>query len=399
MNSEKKGVKGETRLIVALILTAVFSLAATVECLAVTVSLQWNENAEDDLAGYRVYYKADSSTPPFNGTGAAEGKSPINVGNQTTATLNNLAPAHDWYFRVTAYDKSGNESGYSDYVSIRESVAPKVSLTAPVKNSTVHGTVAIIAKASDKSGVTKVDFYVNDDLKGTDNDPPYSYNWDSRSVDNGPYTLNAKAYDGADNVGQSTNVKVKVNNDKTAPVVNISSPEGGSTVKDTVIVKARATDNLKVTKVEFYVDGVPKKTDTVYPYSYIWHTTVSDNGPRVLTAKAYDKAENVGESVVTVTVENETELPDISISSPLAGSTVKGTVIIKARATDNVRVTKVEFYVNGVLRKTDTVTPFSYSWNTRSAANGANTLIAKAYDKAGNVKESSAVTVTVYNSN
>ena len=305
MNCEKKAEKGDARFIIALILAAVFFLATTVECLAVTVNLQWNENAEDDLAGYRVYYKADSSTPPFNGTGAAEGKSPIDVGKKTTATLNNLDPAHDYYFTVTAYDTSGNESGYAEPpVSIRESVAPKVSLTAPVKNSTVHGTVAIIAKASDKSGVTKVDFYMNDDLKGTDNEPPYSYSWDSRSVDNGPYTLYAKAYDGADNVRQSANVKVKVKNDKTAPIVNIASPQDGSTVKGTVIVKARATDNVGVTKVEFYVNGVLKKTDKVAPYRYSWDTGSVANGENTLNARAYDKAGNTGEFAVTVTVNN-----------------------------------------------------------------------------------------------
>jgi chitinase len=301
MNSEKKGVKGETRLIVALILTAVFCIAATVECLAVDVSLDWNNNTEDDLAGYKLYYKADSSTLPFNGMGATEGNSPIDVGMQTTATLHNLDPAHDWYFRVTAYDKSGNDS---DAVNIKESVAPKVSLTAPVKNSTVHGTVAIIARASDKSGVTKVDFYVNDDLKGTDNEPPYSYSWDSRSVDNGPYTLYAKAYDGADNVRQSAAVKVKVKNDKTAPIVNIASPQDGSTVKGTVIVKARATDNVGVTKVEFYVNGVLKKTDKVAPYRYSWDTGSVANGENTLIARAYDKAGNMGEFAVTVTVNN-----------------------------------------------------------------------------------------------
>jgi len=305
MNREKKAVKGKAGIVVAFILTAVFSLTTTIDCLAVTVSLQWNQNTETDLAGYRVYYKADSSTPPFNGTGAAEGKSPIDVHMQTTATLNNLDPAHDYYFTVTAYDTSGNESGYAETVGIKESVAPKVSLKAPVNNSALRGTVAIIARASDNRGVKNVDFYVNNDLKATVNDPPYSYKWDSTAVDNGPYNLYAKAYDAAGNVGQSTVVKVKVNNDKTAPVAKITSPQDGSTVKGSVIVKARATDNARVTKVEFYVNGVLKKTDKTAPYSYSWNTRSAASGSsNTLTAKAYDRAGNVGESAITVTVNN-----------------------------------------------------------------------------------------------
>jgi chitinase len=303
MNGEKKVLKRESRCILALILTVLISLGSNVQCLAVDVNLQWNPNTEDDLAGYKVYYKADSSTPPFNGTGAAEGNSPIDVGLQSSAALHNLNPARDWSFTVTAYDSSGNESGYALPVSIKESVAPKVSLTSPVKNSVVRGTVKVTARATDNRGVTNVEFYVNNVLKVTVYGPPYSYKWDSTAVDNGPCTIYAKAYDAANNFSQSTDVTVKVNNDKTSPVVNITSPLDASTVKGIVTVRARATDNVRVTKVEFYVNNVLKKTDMVAPYSYSWNTGNAANGStNTLTAKAYDRAGNVGESAVTVTV-------------------------------------------------------------------------------------------------
>ena len=70
---------------------------------------------------------------------------------------------------------------------------------------------------------------------------------------------------------------------------------------------------------------------------------------------------------------------------------------VTATATDNVSVTKVEFYFDGVLKATDTSTPYSWSWDTTTAANGGHTLLTKAYDAAGNVGTSAAVTVTVGN--
>jgi hypothetical protein len=94
----------------------------------------------------------------------------------------------------------------------------------------------------------------------------------------------------------------------------------------------------------------------------------------------------------------DTTAPTTSITSPTAGATVNGTVTISASASDNVGVTKVEFYVDGSLLSTDTSSPYSASWNTTTATNGSHSLTTKAYDAATNVGTSSAVSVTVNNS-
>jgi hypothetical protein len=88
----------------------------------------------------------------------------------------------------------------------------------------------------------------------------------------------------------------------------------------------------------------------------------------------------------------------VSITAPAGGATVSGTVAVNASASDNVGVTKVEFYLDGALQSTGTTSPYSWSWNTTTAANGAHTLSAKAYDAAANVGTSSNVSVTVSNS-
>jgi len=89
--------------------------------------------------------------------------------------------------------------------------------------------------------------------------------------------------------------------------------------------------------------------------------------------------------------------PSVSVTAPANNATVSGTVPVSASATDNVGVTKVEFYRNGALQFTDTASPYSFSWNTASVANGSYTLNVKAYDAAGNVGQSALVTVTVAN--
>src|SRR5512133_750321 len=127
-------------------------LAGQTDSFAETVALSWNANTESTLAGYKVYY-ADSPALPFNGTGAVEGASPINVQNLTTATLTGLDPSREHYFAVTAYDTTGVESSYSTIVTIPEAIPPATAVTAPTNNVTVSGTVSVTATANDNVGV------------------------------------------------------------------------------------------------------------------------------------------------------------------------------------------------------------------------------------------------------
>jgi Big-like domain-containing protein len=184
--------------------------------------------------------------------------------------------------------------------------------------------------------------------------------------------------------------------DTTPPSSAITSPAAGATVSGTTNVVATASDNVGVTRVEFYLDNALQSTSTVAPYQWSWNTTTAANGAHSLTSKAYDAAGNVGTSaVVTVTTSNgvDTTPPSTSITSPANGATVSGTLTVRASASDNIGVTKVEFYLDGVLKSTDATAPYTWRWNTSSAASGTHSLTSKAYDAAGNVGTSTAVTV------
>lgn len=80
-----------------------------------------------------------------------------------------------------------------------------------------------------------------------------------------------------------------------------------------------------------------------------------------------------------------------------AESGTSGTVTLSASASDNVGVTKVEFYVDGALKATDTSAPYSASLDSTTLADGSHSLVAKAYDAAGNVGTSSTVSFSVSN--
>ncbi|MDP4264139.1 MAG: Ig-like domain-containing protein [Bacteroidota bacterium] len=187
--------------------------------------------------------------------------------------------------------------------------------------------------------------------------------------------------------------------DNTAPVVSISSPANNSPVTGTINVTATATDNVSVAGVQFLLDGnVLGAEDISSPYSVSWNTTTATNGNHTLTAKARDAAGNTTTSTgVLVTVNNDTQLPTVNITAPAAG-TVAGTLSVTANATDNVGVVGVQFLLNGSNLGTEVLTsPYSFTWNTTTVADGSYTLTAKARDAAGNIQTSSPVIVNVLN--
>jgi peptidoglycan/xylan/chitin deacetylase (PgdA/CDA1 family) len=90
--------------------------------------------------------------------------------------------------------------------------------------------------------------------------------------------------------------------------------------------------------------------------------------------------------------------PTVSLTAPAPNSTVSGSVPITATATDNVAIDHVDFLVDGATVGTRSATPYTFSWNARSVANGTHTIAARAFDTSGNAATTAAITVRVSNS-
>ncbi len=84
--------------------------------------------------------------------------------------------------------------------------------------------------------------------------------------------------------------------DVTAPTVQITSPANGSSVSKIVKVQVAAKDNVKVAKVELYVDGKFFGSSTSETTTFNWNASKSGAGPHTLQAVAFDAAGNRGQS-------------------------------------------------------------------------------------------------------
>ena len=87
------------------------------------VTLAWDKNIEEELDGYRIYYKTCSSCDWTSGTGATEGDSPIDIPLEILGdpdhpeyTIHDLNDDATHFFVATAYDIHVNESDYSNQV-------------------------------------------------------------------------------------------------------------------------------------------------------------------------------------------------------------------------------------------------------------------------------------------
>lgn len=149
-------------------------------------------------------------------------------------------------------------------------------------------------------------------------------------------------------------------------------------------------ENVKtISETNVQIDSGTLQSDSNYVF-YV--RAVDPNGKPLSTTKHFNF-----ETGETVPVVPDTIAPSVSITTPSSGTEVVGTITITAEASDSIGVTKVEFYANGELISSDSNSPYSIEWDSKTVANGAVSISAKAFDLAGNQSILDTINVTVNN--
>lgn len=180
--------------------------------------------------------------------------------------------------------------------------------------------------------------------------------------------------------------------DTEPPFVMITSPSDGSTVSGKISITLSASDNVAVSKVDLYINGILYASDNTEPYNFLWDSSLNSDGVYYLEAVAVDSSGNIGNSnTVMLSVSNpkDTTAPEVYITSPIDGSYVTTNQKINVTASDDTGVSKIELYIDGVLKSSVNGNSLSFSWNTRKITKGIHTISAKAYDLSGNIKTKS----------
>lgn len=274
-----------------------------------------------------------------------------------------------------------------------DTTAPtNVAITQPTGTSKVSGRLTVAASAEDDHLVSRIDFLVGTTTIGSAFAPPFSVGWNSGVVPDGRYEFTATAYDGAGNATESLPLTVEID-DETDPVVAIISPLNDAQIEKTpIMVKAVATDNGIVKRVELWVNGGYYATDLTPGLGASWEFTWAGGvGDYEFVARAFDGAGNWAASTPVTVHIGDTVDPTCAIVAPTDLSTVVGTVMVEAIAGDDRGVAEVRFFLAAAgaepVELPDSVAtslPYATPWETGRLLNGDYTLYCVAKDESGN---------------
>ena len=210
------------------------ALLITVWARAEQATLAWNANTEPDLAGYKLHYGTASNSYSVH----------IDVHNVTTYSVTGLTAGQTYYFAATAYDTSGNESGYSNQVvhSVPAANAAPSTPSTPSGPSTamVNTAVAFTTSATDPNG-NSVEYLYDwgDGVQPNWGSAGQSHSWSAA----GQYTVKAQARDSLGAVSAWSTGKAVTISQNSAPTTP-STPSGASSalVNTAILFSTSASD-------------------------------------------------------------------------------------------------------------------------------------------------------------
>jgi hypothetical protein len=201
----------------------------------------------------------------------------------------------------------------------QDTTPPTVTITFPQNNSSVFEIVSITCISSDNEGVEKVELWVNGVTTGlTDNSEPYSFDWNTTTLEDGNYTIIIRSYDTNDNTTDSEPVVLTVDN-------SLSVPNGGNitsvtytTTEMTVEWEQSSDGDFKDYKL-LYSETESGNKDTIQTYTdkTITSHSITDFDPLIENWFWVQVTDTLGLSSIGTGMTNEIEsTPPTQIDTP-----------------------------------------------------------------------------------
>ncbi len=340
---------------------------------------------------------------------------------------------------AVATDSLGNTGTASITISVSNVVAaPSLSITSPLNQASVSGTVNIVASTGGGLPISSVQFKLdNTNLGAPLAAAVYQVSLNTTTLTNGAHTIAAVATDSGGRTATAS-ITVNVNNQIAitcpSPAVNSFT---GCYYKDTSFTALQ----LVRADPQINFDWGLSSPDPSLPIDYFsvrWQgnfaltagsykfTLTSDDGSRlyidgnlvldgwgVHAATTYTKTlsltsgvhliridyvEQTQRAMVSLNWAAAASAPVVSITAPVAGAQLSGTVKLAASATSTIGITGLQFQVDGAAVGTRlTATPYTYLLDTTQFAKGVHTLSATGTDRAGASTTSVPFSVTIDN--
>jgi hypothetical protein len=212
----------------ALILTAAI-LSTPLPLFPTSVTLGWQPNQEQDLAGYRLFYGTKSGAYDVS----------VDAGNTIEHTVDGLDIGTRYYFSLKAYDTSGNESGFCEEVSYTpESDAGDImTLTVPNGGENVRAGARYTLIWQAHREIEEIRIWLSTDdgstwdmiESHTDNDG--SWTWDVPGIHSGECIVKLEKYGNPDIYDYSDACfSIEENGDDYDEDLCLLNPQGGERI-------------------------------------------------------------------------------------------------------------------------------------------------------------------------
>ncbi|NKE72133.1 fibronectin type III domain-containing protein [Candidatus Manganitrophus noduliformans] len=307
--------------------------------MAADAFLSWDANTENDLGGYKVYY----------GTSSGSYGAPVDVGNQTSFTVNGLSSSQTYYFAVSAYNTSGAESGYSNEVSksFGDTTAPTLSAIAA---GSITSAGATISWSTNEAATSQVEYGVTTSYGSSSALNSTLVTGHSRVLSglnpSTTYHYRVISRDAAGNTGTSGDrtFTTSAAPDTTAPAI---SGIGASNITTTAATISWTTNESSDTQIQY-------GTTTSYGSSTTLNTTLTTNHSQQVTGllpatlyhyrvRSRDGAGNLatsGDRTFTTAAPPDTTAPTLS---NIAASNIASTSAVITWSTNETATSQVEY--------------------------------------------------------
>lgn len=309
-------------------------------------------------------------------------------------------------YRIPVYQKGvliyGSEPGK---VVDPNDQPPLIYFKKPYPNTTLSGKIYLEGQTVDDKGIEKFVFYIHDpdtmqilwvsthtQFIQANTTATFTTFWDSDDFPNGTYIIRMVSYD---TNGQTGVAFAQINIDHESgqqqnysyPVVKILFPQNNDFISTNFEVRANITDYYGITHAELWLNNVFISSKTQGPFDWFIDVSNYPEGSTItIKVVGYNTLGLSSSDEIKVYKVTQTQQPSptqIIFEYPSDGATVSGVVDIYIQIISSYTITKVEYYIDEVLKYQTNVSPYIYSWDTTKVENTSHTITVVVYDEVG----------------
>lgn len=264
-----------------------------------TPVIRFTEPSPADLNGIVGYYWVLDDTPstmPTTGSSFVATGTPITVGPLTSGT---------WYLHARSLDANGNLGAEAAHFQLNIDVTAP---TAPVPSDGFGGVwseadLRNVSWTRGTDGQSGVKDYVYS-VDGGDEVVTTALSTVVSGLADGEHVFAIRARDNAQPANVSSTNTLIMRVDKGTPTCVIDSPTDSQLLAVNAVVSVSASDAAGISKVEIYVDGALKATDSQAPYTQTISMAGFATGSHTILARAYDMYGHTKDDAVVVSVDS-----------------------------------------------------------------------------------------------